>query len=99
MVENYDADPPVQTAGSTADGNAFPDDTEADPGDRPDYIHCIAHTHADKKRTTYCGRKIESFEWVFNGIDHAANTRMNKDSLLVCPQCRDAVAKLLESDD
>ena len=63
--------------------------------ERPDYIKCIADTHADNKGKTWCGRTLV-MEFAFVDIDHAAMNGRNKGRLVVCPECRDAVIAALQ---
>lgn len=63
-------------------------------GDRPDYVKCIQHTHADLKAQTWCGRPC-SLEWVFQNLDHAAYNAKSKGYLVACQECvRAAIACL-----
>lgn len=62
--------------------------------DRPEYITCIAHTHAERKHQTWCGKHTVGF--VFQDIDHAAYNGMQQGRLLTCPECLDAVVKALQ---
>jgi hypothetical protein len=44
---------------------------------QPDYIKCIQHTHTERKKTSWCGKSLSSFDWVFQDIDHAAYSTMS----------------------
>lgn len=57
-------------------------------GERPDYVTCIADTHADNKGKTWCGEVVNGFTFV--DVDHAAMNGRSKGRLVVCPECRDA---------
>ena len=61
---------------------------------RPDYITCIRR---DPCRA-WCGRNV-SMRFHFATIEHAARAQLNGDRLLVCPECRDAVVKALNSQE
>ena len=61
---------------------------------RPDYITCIRR---DPCRA-WCGRNV-SMLFHFATIEHAARAQLNGDRLLVCPECRDAVVKALNSQE
>ena len=63
---------------------------------RPEYIKCIKHTHADYPKTSWCGKSISSFDWAFQNIDHAAYATMNEDRLIPCPVCLDKIAETLK---
>lgn len=54
---------------------------------RPDYIKCIQHTHADLSKTSWCGKKIYSFDWVFQDIDHAVYSVQSGSRQVPCPDC------------
>lgn len=62
---------------------------------RPEWIKCIRHTHADQKDSTWCGRKVEAAEFCFVDADHAAYAVRNKDRLIPCLKCAEAISKLL----
>lgn len=67
--------------------------------DRPEYVKCIRHTHEERKRTSWCGREIEPFEFAFTDIDHAAYERMRHGRLLICPECLKAVVETLQNKE
>lgn len=52
---------------------------------RPEYIHCIADTRADKKNLTLCGTLDYGF--MFVNIDHAYYNHLNKGRVMVCEEC------------
>ena len=54
--------------------------------DRPDHVHCIAHTHVDLEGETLC-RKSSRMTWCFTSIDHAFNNAVQGGRLLICPEC------------
>jgi hypothetical protein len=62
---------------------------------RPDHIHCIAHTHAEKAGTAWCGRTLEPFEWRFLDIDHAAYNGLAQGRTQTCAACVNAVVAAL----
>lgn len=55
----------------------------------------IEHTHADRKGTAWCGRKLDQFHWRFLDIDHAANNGMAGGMQVACKRCTDAVIKAI----
>lgn len=63
---------------------------------RPEYVRCIQHMIADRRQLTWCGREHWFVEFMFQGIDHAANNALNEGRLLICPECSVAVRKALE---
>jgi hypothetical protein len=58
---------------------------------RAEWIKCIAHDHEKLKGTTWCGRKLEAFEWAFVNPGHAAYAGRHHDRLLACRHCIQAV--------
>ena len=34
--------------------------------ERPDYIRCIQHTHADRKKTSWCSKTLYSLNFMLN---------------------------------
>ena len=65
---------------------------------RPEYIRCIQHTHVDKQKTSWCGEKLYSFDWVFQDIDHATYTVMNGGRQVPCPDCINSIIEILKND-
>ncbi len=63
----------------------------------PDHVKCVIHTDLPRKGTTWCGRKHYNMEWLFTDVDHAALTREQESRLLVCPECRNAIVKALDT--
>lgn len=63
---------------------------------RPDYIKCIEHTRESKEKLTWCGRRVEVWDFTFTSIDHAAYSNMDGDRLLPCPKCVKAICYHLE---
>lgn len=63
---------------------------------REEYIKCVQHTHAEKLKTSWCGRILSSFDLAFQTIDHAAYTRLQDGRLLICPQCKHEIIKTLK---
>lgn len=64
--------------------------------DRPDYVKCIQHTHADLKGQAWCGR-LCSMEWVFQSLDHATYNAASGGYLVACPECVHAVMSCFQS--
>jgi len=62
---------------------------------RLDHICCIHQTHAEKTTLSWCGRKIEPFEFVFVSIDHATYSNLAGDCLVPCPECVEAIVAAL----
>ena len=62
--------------------------------ERPDYIRCIQHTHANRKKTSWCGKTLYSFDWVFQDIDHATYSIMNQSRQVPCPECITAIREV-----
>jgi hypothetical protein len=63
---------------------------------RPEYIRCIQHTHADRKKTSWGGKSIYSFDWVFQDIDHAIYATMNEALQVPCPECIAAICEVFK---
>lgn len=63
---------------------------------RPEWIRCIKHNHADYDKEAWCGRKISCFDWVFQDIDHAAYATMGEARQVPCPDCIDTIVKVLK---
>ena len=62
--------------------------------DRPEYTTCILHG----RWRAWCWRDVSSL-FHFETIEHAAQSQLNGDRLIVCPECRDAVMKALNSQE
>jgi hypothetical protein len=62
--------------------------------ERPEYITCIAETHAERVGRSWCGRDVRH-EFHFIDIDHAAYNAQNEGRLLTCPECAQKVIELL----
>lgn len=56
-------------------------------GERPEYVRCIKHTHKDRKKKSWCGKSLYSFDWVFQDLDHAAYSQIEESRQLPCPEC------------
>ena len=54
--------------------------------ERPEYVRCVADTHAERQGLSWCGRRVEG-EWHFVDVDHAALNGRNEGRLIVCPEC------------
>jgi hypothetical protein len=65
---------------------------------RPEYIRCIQHTHADLPTTSWCGEKYSSFDWVFQDIDHAVYSVLNGSRQVPCPDCLKKIYEVLKDD-
>lgn len=65
---------------------------------RPEYIRCIQHTHLDKQKTSWCGKTLYNYDWVFQDIDHATYNVMNGGYLVPCPDCVNAILGVLKND-
>ena len=65
---------------------------------RPEYIRCIQHTHADKQKTSWCGKTLYNYDWVFQDIDHATYNVMNGGRLVPCPDCVNVIFGVLKND-
>jgi hypothetical protein len=65
---------------------------------RPEWIKCIKHTHADYDKEAWCGREILTFDWVFQDIDHAAYATMSGARQVPCPDCVNEVVKALKDE-
>lgn len=55
---------------------------------------CIKHSHFSLKDKSWCGKKLETFDWAFNDLDHAAYNQ-NHMSVSVCPECIQAACEVL----
>jgi hypothetical protein len=66
--------------------------------ERPEYIKCIQHTHAEKQKTSWCGKQLSSFDWVFQDIDHATYNVMSGGRQVPCPECINAIIGILKDD-
>lgn len=64
---------------------------------RPEYIRCIQHTHAELKNTSWCGKSLYSFDWVFQDIDHATYSIMNEVRQVPCPECITAIREVFKN--
>ena len=58
---------------------------------RSDAMMCIRQTHAERTAISWCGRRIEPFEWTFTDIDHAIYSLMAEDRLIPCLDCVRAI--------
>ena len=62
---------------------------------RPDWVHCIRHTHVDRLKTNWCGRPATG--WDFVGADHAAENGRKGGRLVACRQCVAAISDALRN--
>jgi len=60
-------------------------------------MHCIAHTHKELKGKAWCGNKLSSMDWCFESIDHAVYA-INQSSIAVCPDCLNAIIKVVTDE-
>lgn len=63
--------------------------------DRPDWIKCVRHTHEDLKTQSWCGRRLEVFEFAFMDADHAAENGRQGGRLVACGECAAAITAAL----
>ena len=56
--------------------------------ERPDYIQCIQHTHADLRGVTWCGRR-DPYAY-FQDLDHAAYAIKAQTRMVPCSECLEA---------
>jgi hypothetical protein len=63
---------------------------------RPDYIKCIQHNHPDLPKTSWCGEKLSSFDWVFRDIDHAVYSVQFGSLQVPCPDCLNRIYEVLK---
>jgi hypothetical protein len=66
--------------------------------ERPEYIRCIQHTHADLPKTSWCGEKLYSYDWVFQDIDHAVYSTQQGSRNVPCPDCLTKIYEVLENE-
>jgi hypothetical protein len=65
---------------------------------RPEYIRCIAHTHADYLGQPWCGAAstgIAGHRAFFQSLDHAAYAIRAQSRLVPCPECLEAARQQL----
>lgn len=67
---------------------------ETTEAERPDYVKCIAHTHAQLIGNSWCGRDVR-MEWAFRDVDHAASNGRQGGYLVACPACAAAAIAAL----
>jgi hypothetical protein len=67
-------------------------------GDRPEWIRCIKHTHADRLKESWCGRTLYSFDWAFQDIDHAVYSIQSEARQVPCPACLEAIRVIMDTD-
>jgi hypothetical protein len=65
-------------------------------GSRPEWVHCITSPATGK---VLCDRPTASFDWQFQGLDHAYDTVLRGGRLVPCPQCVKNVAYAMENVD
>ena len=63
-----------------------------------DWRKCIRHTREDMKGTSWCGRPLCSFDWVFQSLDHAAHAQMDESRLVPCKKCLKTATEALSGD-
>lgn len=64
--------------------------------DRPEYMKCIRRSHADHRAESWCGRLVNE-EFVFDGLDHAAENGLQQGRLVACPQCVEVASAALRN--
>lgn len=61
-----------------------------------DWQKHIQHTRQDIKDQSWCGVKLNQFDWTFTSLDHAAYA-IDSSTTMPCPAClKAAAAKLSE---
>ena len=65
---------------------------------RPDYIKCIQHTSVELSKTSWCGEKLTSSDWVFQDIDHAVYSVQSGSRMVPCPDCLEKIYGVLKND-
>ena len=66
---------------------------------RPEYIRCIQHTHADLSKTSWCGEELSGLQsqyWAFQNIDQAVYSVQEGSRLIPCPDCLKKIYEVLE---
>ena len=66
--------------------------------DDADVNACIRQTHAERSTMSWCGRRIEPFEWTFTDVDHALYNILNQGRILVCPDCKKVLITILRGE-
>jgi len=61
----------------------------------PEWVRCIAHTHADLPNKSWCGKDLQRHDKAFLNIDHAAYAARAEDRLVACAECVEAVCQAL----
>lgn len=62
------------------------------------HIQNIRESNLSHVNVTFCGKKIDIFEFTFAGVDHAVNNNQSGGYLLPCPDCKEAVIKFLNKE-
>ena len=63
---------------------------------RPEYIKCIQHTHADLLKTSWCGEQLSGLHyWAFQNIDHAVYSVQQGSRQVPCPDCLKKIYEVL----
>jgi hypothetical protein len=65
--------------------------------DRPEWVKCINDAHLDNTGLSWCGCRIETFEFSFVDIGHAAMNGRNGGRLVACPECVSAICEALRN--
>lgn len=60
---------------------------------------CIKHTIEDKKYETWCGKKTQASDWLFQDIDHAVYSIQQKSFIKVCRKCLSEIIKTIKNND
>lgn len=63
--------------------------------ERPEWVKCIEHDHADLKGQSWCGRALPPSEFRFAGVDHAAENGRQGGRLVACSECVLKIAEAL----
>lgn len=57
---------------------------------------CVIHTRQDKKYESWCGRKTNASDWLFQNIDHVIYSIQQGSFVEPCDSCLIAIYKVLE---
>lgn len=60
-------------------------------------MKCVEHSHVDLKGQTWCGRRVDPFEFAFQGADHAAENGRQQGSLVACRACVRKITEALKN--
>lgn len=65
---------------------------------RPEWIKCIQRMHNHMTHLTWCGREHYDLEFLFLGVDHAAENGASGGRLVACRQCVGAIREALNAN-